>query len=401
MRCSCKWLSVVGVSLVVVVAGVSCTSQRLGYDHRQMRTELLTAYEEQLMDNLIRAREGLPLLQIRYGVIDGTSKTNIGGSLTVEENSTDVIKFGNDSITDNDGTNGTVKGDIESTMAIKGTPVLDDAGVYKAYREFAGSYLRRSHAAPSEEYILYETRKRRDATGSRSMHYWVPRTITLKEKDANGKNKVLDVAGEMEILLDRVMLDQKKDSGGGADGTATVLVLSIGQEKFVGSSREVLALGVGIAPNPRMVHGQLKLSTKTNDEFSRADYHAANAGKRGVVEAAGMLVPAGSERCICGAEKRREGCTDACAKARAKRGFWLYFARGEIQKVADAENTKRRMEARKKGEAEPAPYSVEETARRMLEGKVHSISFVKPENQPVDLNRTVSALADFLEKAGG
>ena len=59
-------------TVVLFLACGGCRSQQLGNDQNQFRQVLLTMYEDQLMDNLIRAKNRMPLLQLDYTNITGT-----------------------------------------------------------------------------------------------------------------------------------------------------------------------------------------------------------------------------------------------------------------------------------------------------------------------------------------
>ena len=52
------------VGLLAAIAG--CRTEQLRYDQDQMRQAVLDLYTNQIMDNLIRAYCGMPMVQIDY-----------------------------------------------------------------------------------------------------------------------------------------------------------------------------------------------------------------------------------------------------------------------------------------------------------------------------------------------
>lgn len=215
MLAPCRRLAPLLTLATLWLAG--CTSSRLAYDHRVMRTELLALYDQQLMDNLVRAYTGWPVLQIRYGVIDGTSKTNVELGGTYADEDQQVINFGGDaetgSFTDEDGTNVTGAVAIESTMAISGTPVLDDPELQERYRDFAIQYLQCTDAPPPKTALLVGTGNHRDRR-----HYWIPRTMV------DDRGREVYMAPRLAELADRVMVDGGGSATSSLNGSARVVV---------------------------------------------------------------------------------------------------------------------------------------------------------------------------------
>jgi hypothetical protein len=72
--------------LSVALGLVGCRSAQLGNDQADMRQTLLRLYEEQVLDNLIRAKEKYPIVQVDYSNMTGTmnqvASTNVGSSMT-------------------------------------------------------------------------------------------------------------------------------------------------------------------------------------------------------------------------------------------------------------------------------------------------------------------------------
>ena len=64
------------VALCCVLLASGCATRQLCGDEEKMRCCLLQLYTDQLMDNLIRASNGLPIIQLDY--------TDLTGTVTVE-----------------------------------------------------------------------------------------------------------------------------------------------------------------------------------------------------------------------------------------------------------------------------------------------------------------------------
>jgi hypothetical protein len=62
----CQICRTVAAGLVLCVALSGCAVQQLSADHDKIRTALLDLYTNQIIDNLIRASNGLPIIQLDY-----------------------------------------------------------------------------------------------------------------------------------------------------------------------------------------------------------------------------------------------------------------------------------------------------------------------------------------------
>ena len=76
------------VSIFIFLVG--CRAQQLEGDQRDIRGTLLHLYEEQVMDNLVRAKLGYPVIQVDYsnltGTLTQTGTLSIGDADTVTQN---------------------------------------------------------------------------------------------------------------------------------------------------------------------------------------------------------------------------------------------------------------------------------------------------------------------------
>src|SRR4051794_21243067 len=75
MKCS-----TVPVLLLCLLAGAGCRSQQLAHDQDQFRGVLLDLYTNQIMDNLVRTKNGLPIIQLDYTNVAGQITQNASGS---------------------------------------------------------------------------------------------------------------------------------------------------------------------------------------------------------------------------------------------------------------------------------------------------------------------------------
>src|SRR6516164_8089761 len=70
------------------LCGPGCRSAQLRHDQDCMRTALLDLYTNQIMDNLIRAYNGYPIVQLDYSDITGAvthnSNASHGGNQSLE-----------------------------------------------------------------------------------------------------------------------------------------------------------------------------------------------------------------------------------------------------------------------------------------------------------------------------
>src|SRR5262245_43917779 len=70
--------------LLVAVCGPGCRARQLQKDQDHMRCALLDLYTNQVMDNLVRAHNGMPIVQLDYSdvtaTVTHTGNANFGGN---------------------------------------------------------------------------------------------------------------------------------------------------------------------------------------------------------------------------------------------------------------------------------------------------------------------------------
>jgi hypothetical protein len=135
--------------LVFILLGcLGCRSEQLARDQDQFRMRLLDLYTNQIMDNLVRAEQGLPIVQLDYSSITGTITQNGTGSFTstqTDMNSKMLViptvvrtllhSFTN-TVTYNPSAYQT------SVLTVTANPVLNNNEVYNAYLEFINPELK-------------------------------------------------------------------------------------------------------------------------------------------------------------------------------------------------------------------------------------------------------------------
>jgi len=125
--------------LMLAAAISGCRSYQLRNDQDKMRQALLDLYTNQLMDNLVRAHNGLPFVQLDYTNMTGTVTQDASGSFNQDQtlannrsavaatvrNFTNVVRVG-------------LSSSERMQLTITGSPVLNNNEVYNAYLEFLG-----------------------------------------------------------------------------------------------------------------------------------------------------------------------------------------------------------------------------------------------------------------------
>lgn len=113
--------------LLAVFAG--CRSTQIQSDQDHFRQKLLEMETNQLMDNLVRAKNGLPIVHIDYGDIAGTITQVTSGDL--KSGYSDVL---GGAFTGNFA--GTLAARQDNQLGVKGQPVRNNPDVYLAYLRF-------------------------------------------------------------------------------------------------------------------------------------------------------------------------------------------------------------------------------------------------------------------------
>ena len=137
--------------------------EHLRRDQDDFRAALLSMETNQIMDNLIRAKTGFPILQIDYGSINGTITDS--GAAGIQGSYTDIVagpitRF----------LSGSLEARHQQQMAIQGEPVRNKPEVYLAYLQYLG--LRDGLLVSPEcppECAAHVCRQ-----GCDGLYYWIP-----------------------------------------------------------------------------------------------------------------------------------------------------------------------------------------------------------------------------------
>lgn len=125
------------LGLTLIVVSIACRPHQLRNDQSQMRQALLDLYTEQIMDNLIRAHTGMPIVQLDYTNMTGTISQNAAAAYSQDQVLANKRSLASRAL--RDFTN-TVKvglsGGETMGLTITANPVLNNNEVYNAYLEF-------------------------------------------------------------------------------------------------------------------------------------------------------------------------------------------------------------------------------------------------------------------------
>ncbi len=184
----------VPVFLLLSMCAPGCRSQQLANDQDHIRNAVLELHTNQIMDNLIRVRKGLPIIQLDYqhmtGTITQTANAGVNGSQTTNTTRSNTF-LGNPAksfpIFSRMFSNFfayNVSGSQVNQLTVNAEPVLTNPEVYDAYLDFlrVKEHLIESVDPPSPEEALLVRTREKGGCGSRcsrrkhhhEVYYWVP-----------------------------------------------------------------------------------------------------------------------------------------------------------------------------------------------------------------------------------
>src|SRR5260370_31462807 len=70
-----------GHALITVVCLTGCTATVVRWDSVRMREEIMTYYNEEIMDNLIRMKEGLPFVHVDISSVSAAGLSQVSGTV--------------------------------------------------------------------------------------------------------------------------------------------------------------------------------------------------------------------------------------------------------------------------------------------------------------------------------
>ena len=168
------------VTLTLVLASTAlpgCLSvAETQHDHEKIRTALNTLYENQIIDNLIRAANGVPFVQLDYTsattTVTVTQDGGIGATpslVTTRDRSTPVKVIALASRVFTNSWSYDLKAGNSNQIALTANPVTDKNGVYDAYLQFLNNpgslMVSCDPPPPGRAHICREWRGK---------YYWVP-----------------------------------------------------------------------------------------------------------------------------------------------------------------------------------------------------------------------------------
>jgi len=130
---------------VLAVCAPGCLSRQVSRDGIGIRQSLLDMYTDQIMDNLIRARNGLPFVQLAYSSVQVQDVDSMTGSVQDTYNiSSDRSSNAVGLVTSvlrrfSNGLQLTGNARRDRTMGLKADPVTDKNDIYEKYLEFANN----------------------------------------------------------------------------------------------------------------------------------------------------------------------------------------------------------------------------------------------------------------------
>ena len=151
------------VLAALLLGAVGCRAQHLRRDQDEFRAALLSMETNQIMDNLVRAKQGFPILQIDYGGISGTVTDS--GAADIQGSYSDIVagpitRF----------ISGSAEARHQQQMTVQGEPVRNLPEVYLAYLQYLN--LRDGLLVSTEcppECAAHIWRQ-----GCDGLYYWIP-----------------------------------------------------------------------------------------------------------------------------------------------------------------------------------------------------------------------------------
>lgn len=148
---------VIAVAVFALTSLGGCRAHQLQQDQDAIRVAVMDMYTNQIMDNLVRAHNGYPFVQMQYKSITGTVGHNgsVGASMADVGSRLMNISLG---------------GRQSNQLTVTANPVVDNDAVYLAYVDFvrpeAGNFFSTCDPPPCGAAHI--------SVCCGNMHYWVP-----------------------------------------------------------------------------------------------------------------------------------------------------------------------------------------------------------------------------------
>jgi hypothetical protein len=145
-----------------------CLSRQVANDGMGVRQAILDMYTDQIMDNLIRAKNNLPFVQLKYSSIQVNDQHDLTSTGALDQTVTTVrnLILAGAMRTVAVDAKGSVTGDCKRTMNFTADPVTDSNDVYDKYIDFAKKHLFATDRKP--QFAVHIIKR------CGHLYYWVP-----------------------------------------------------------------------------------------------------------------------------------------------------------------------------------------------------------------------------------
>ena len=170
--------------VVLLAAGPGCRARQLQHDQDHIRSAVLDLQTNQIMDNLIRIRRGLPIIQLDYSHMTGTVTDTVNGAVNGSDTDQGVHVLLAVTRTFTNLVGYSAGANQVKQLTITAEPVLNAPEVYNAYLEFLkdSAHLVATDEPPPADAALIVRCRYRDCCDAdcalskhrRKVYYWVP-----------------------------------------------------------------------------------------------------------------------------------------------------------------------------------------------------------------------------------
>jgi len=131
-----------GVVLLLLAAAsccCGCLARQVAHDGIGLRQAILDMYTDQVMDNLIRARNNMPFVQLKYSQIQVNDSNDLSASAAIDQtiNTVRSLVMAAGTRTLNNDYRAAITGDQRRVMNFTADPVTDQNDVYQRFLDFA------------------------------------------------------------------------------------------------------------------------------------------------------------------------------------------------------------------------------------------------------------------------
>ena len=189
-------------SVLILSTVLGCRATELAYDQDHIRSAVMGLHTDQLMDNLIRYRIGLPILQLDYqhmtGTVTDTASGTLAGSQTVAGTKsltgpTTALAF---SRVLTNVFNWTTMGQKVNQLTVTAEPVTTAPDVYQAYETYmrAPSHLMEDYNPPDPDSVIPTLIRSFATCGGSSCQHWRHHPVKYYWVPVGAKQEFLELA---------------------------------------------------------------------------------------------------------------------------------------------------------------------------------------------------------------